>query len=503
MSRQKGISVGTEITGNAKGFKAAAEDAKKATASLRQKAEQDSKALDKAFKQVGLAMGAVVSATALAKKALDIYSNAMSSTAASADTLKANLASVDAAINTIYRSMLRADFSNLASDIKRAMKAAQEYTMSEDVADTRLSDLQLRKSALQNRIDELRTKQREGGLTKPEVSELERLSLEIFDTEKDIYQRRISEAIKFGASKDKVDKELFNNLQDGVIARSYLSDQEMKELSKVPERYESMRKKLQEEFTQINYIMTESGQVAYKTFNSEGFTVALNQFISTLSGIERVQLFEDVFSTQEEWERLISFMVEINRLENEHIKNMKMTSRVKGSATETMLPRTNITGIASIAPGRLVSQTPRQETGLAEMKMFQSEIQYSTQLLNELESSFRDLFAATGGGFEEMADAFISAIQRMAAEALAKMAVFALLNALTGGGGALANWASQMLGGRNLSQFMGFTTGTNFVPKSGGGMGQQNINLKVSGKLHGRDILLSAARYNQVLNENT
>ncbi len=97
-------------------------------------------------------------------------------------------------------------------------------------------------------------------------------------------------------------------------------------------------------------------------------------------------------------------------------------------------------------------------TIFGDLYRFNSDLQETNMILAELQTSFRALFAATGDGFKGMADAFINAIKRMAAEAMAKMAVFFLLSALTGGTGAAAGWAGQALKGRNLKQFLGFAS---------------------------------------------
>lgn len=67
---KKGISVGVEITGSAKSYQSASEDAQKATAALKKKASSDSKGIASAFKSMGGAIGQAVRGVSAAFKAL-------------------------------------------------------------------------------------------------------------------------------------------------------------------------------------------------------------------------------------------------------------------------------------------------------------------------------------------------------------------------------------------------------------------------------------------------
>jgi len=175
--------------------------------------------------------------------------------------------------------------------------------------------------------------------------------------------------------------------------------------------------------------------------------------------------------------------------------------------------------------GSLVDASKWNEAEL-EAKSFSDAIDGQIGIVNDLMSAFENLFANTGKGFKGMAESFGNAIRQMAAQLAAKAALFGILTLLTGGSGALAKWASEVLGGRSLGKFMGLANGgivsgptlanvgeyagakTNPevvapLSKLKGMMGSQTMKVIVEGKMRGKDIYFTTMRYSEVLNKST
>lgn len=132
-----------------------------------------------------------------------------------------------------------------------------------------------------------------------------------------------------------------------------------------------------------------------------------------------------------------------------------------------------------------------------QVQIITDSLEEQMQVVNTLTGVFQNMFSNIDNGFKGMMDSLIADLQRLATELIAKAAVFGLIWALFPGLGINISGGSGF--GTGLKNFM---TGNIGAPKMAalGNTGQQ---LKVVGKLSGRDIYLSASRYGEMLGGNT
>ncbi|HUV85277.1 MAG TPA: hypothetical protein VMV86_06165 [Methanosarcinales archaeon] len=124
----------------------------------------------------------------------------------------------------------------------------------------------------------------------------------------------------------------------------------------------------------------------------------------------------------------------------------------------------------------------------------------SQEALIGLSETFASFFSDVNLGFEGMIDGVITGIKRLVMELIAKAAFLAILSTIFPGAGVSLNLKT-ILGG-NASKLIGSGGGSS-GGSSKGLAGNGNLNINVTGKIHGRDIYLSNERYGQVLNNNT
>lgn len=120
------------------------------------------------------------------------------------------------------------------------------------------------------------------------------------------------------------------------------------------------------------------------------------------------------------------------------------------------------------------------------LKEWQKDLTNINELSYILESTFVNLFAAGIEGWEEFGKAAEQVIKQITAELLARAAVWTLLNILTGGTAS---------GGMKLGEYL--LQGFGISTKSASAIGSGNTVLK------GRDIYMSSNRYGETLIKNT
>jgi len=137
------------------------------------------------------------------KGTLELVKAGFNATGEGADFLEKKTQALKTGFQQLAKSIVDADFANLLQNFKAAAKAGQEYSMTIDEVNTRISDLSVLQATLSSRVATLRVKQQEGTITKAEVIELEKTTKQLLDIEKDIYDEAIQAQLKFIANKNK------------------------------------------------------------------------------------------------------------------------------------------------------------------------------------------------------------------------------------------------------------------------------------------------------------
>jgi hypothetical protein len=316
----------TTLSLNAAGYTQGIDRARKSTQDLQNTVQTVGKTITGAlsFAGIGLSFAGVVK----------ILKDGLTSTGDGADILEKATMKVNAAVQTLGRSIIEGKLTTLANDIKNAMKAAGEYADEMDKLNSQTLDLTVRKSNLDAQIKGLKALQAEGKLTKEQTIELARLNKELYETEIRIIKAKVDATIKMGADTRGINKEVFADLEKGVIERSKLSDKELNKVREFTQKYI----KYEEQIRKAN-----TTGVPFPVAGQKGLAVdmvkvneKLEEFINTASDVERVQLFEDLFSSEPQWQALIGYFNELNYEMSDFNRNQgKIAS--KGAAVKDVM----------------------------------------------------------------------------------------------------------------------------------------------------------------------
>lgn len=531
MARNKGVSVGVEITGNAKGFKSAAEDAAKASAKLKDKATKDASGIGKAFTSmggavgnaaravsnafklivanpVGLAitavvgaLGALVSAFKSSDKGGTEFAARFEQVKSVIDVVRQRLISVGEAVTHVFKGewkkaaeSMKEAFKGIGDQIKEATKAAYEYTRAIDAIEDSENNYISKSAENRNKIARLeyiaQDRTKSTSERKSALQEAIRIGEQELAAVKKIAKDKLDAEIKYLAEKNNVHK-------DEVLAFIRMSDEEQSHAS---DALQNLRNNYEDKFTEIEKLYANVLDADTKFYEEN------KRNISRLTGFEQ----EEFNKRKNALKELKGFYEDVYRVA------VKIPSFAK--LGENKAP---VKGGGLARGGKDLAGAPNVEVG-----SMVDELAIAEGLVGQLNSAFQGFFQNMGSGIDNMAKSFIGAIQQMAAQLAAKAAIFGILTLLTGGSGALAGWAGKRLGGKGFLNFLGFAEGgivsgptlANVGEYSGaksnpevvaplsklkGMLGGQTMNVKVTGKIAGKDIYLSGSRYAGVISNNT
>ena len=541
MASRKGISVGVEITGTAKGFKASAEDAAKASAKMKGKMSKDAGGIGGAFSSMGGVIGravrgisdafkliianpvalvlmAVVGAvTALigAFKSSDKggteFAARFEQIKAIIDVVRQRIIAVAEAIGHVFKgewkeaaASMKEAFTGIGEQIRNATRAAYEYAKAMDVLGDSEQNYISQSAENRRKITILEFTAQDRTKSTAERKAALKEAIAIGETEmkqqKEFAERKLNLEAKYLAEK--------NGLRaEDVIAFTKMTDEQQSNASAA---LQTLRNNNEKKLVEIENLYAAWIDLDRKFYEQNkwnigrlsGFEIEeINKRAAALKALKKV--YEDFYTTTRET----------------HYKPPSPEMPYYQKKTKSLITK------PYIRYGPLVDASKWNEAEL-EAKGFSDAIDGQIGIVNDLMSAFENLFANTGKGFKGMAESFGNALRQMAAQLAAKAALFGILTLLTGGSGALAKWASEVLGGRSLGKFMGLANGgivsgptlanvgeyagakTNPevvapLSKLKGLMGAQTMKVIVEGKMRGKDIYFSTMRYAEVLNKST
>jgi len=493
MARRE-IAVGVKIDGNAKGFKAAAEDAKKATAALKKKTEQESREMERQFKKVTMALAKVGAALLVAKKSWDVYGKVMQTTNATGDQFAILQDKLRFGANELGRSLATTNFDGLAKRIRDASKAGEEFAKQMDL----IFDLQLRLKLIESGANLAMVQQ-----------EL------IFRNTKNPWQVRVAAAEEYlKIVKEFEAQQLYvaeqemkaAMLQSGVAAAG-IEEKRLRYLIESAKVIDSMSKDIQD---YVAATSTRGESVLFGGAGGESPETIKRWLDIRRTASDAVKDFAKDYQqfaliTDAERSKLVDAWSSLDKIMTESAQNaLKPLGTVNGLLGEMEMAVTNINkqmvGVSG-KPAGVNVLGGMMMPGLAEgasyipdnTDLFNRQI----AMVNELNSTFENMFNSVEHGFKGMAEAMLSTLKRLVAELLAKAAVLTLLNIIAPGSS-----LTRKAGSAFLKQY-GFLP--NAIGAGGGklpGIGS-GMKLEVSGKIAGRDIVLSNNRYNNLLTAST
>lgn len=613
----KGVSVGVEITGSAKGFKSASEDAARATEQLKRKSVQHSKDIERSFKDITISLAKLGGALVVAQKAFQIFEKIMNSTQASGDDLTLALAGAKEAVNTLAQNLATGDFSINIRDAAQAAKDL-ENTL-DDIADRERSlsiisaknkfDMTVQQGILRNMgatekqravaadkilsIVEDETKLREDMLNESlqGFKDFDIKKYKLSQQQADLVQQYIADysrfteeqqtalsnagmaQIRLNALESQYQRGLLNETELRLETSSKTGDLRIKTAAVIPElrKYipiwrpiNDLVDKHRDAIAQVSVNWWNNRTAMQSYSNSAERALSIDKPVGFVGEpYKRVLkgVYPDIKAAQEQIDELNEtldktylYLIRLNTPSStwtnvnkdllrtitagETLKNQleEVIQDYKDEAT-AIISATN--AFKAYAAARNAPIGPQDNGGNVMTFPFKApstggsqpilgmskELQNQIELVNSLESAFESMFSNIDGGIEEMGKAFVKAIEMMAAEIAARAALFLLITVITGGTGelfkamgtfsdfALRGFKDMASGGvvygptlANVGEYANASTNPEVVAplsKLKGMLGGDTINVKVTGKLQGKDIYLSAERYSKLLNKAT
>lgn len=312
------------------------------------------KAVQTAFLSAAAVIGAL-------KGVLETLKAGFNATGEGADFLEKKTVALKTGFQQLAKSIIDADFANLLQNFKAGAQAGEKYAESIDGVKTRINDLSVLQASLSSRVAVLRVKQQEGTISRAEVTELEQTTKQLMDIEKDIYDEAIQAQLKFIANKNKLDENLLSSVSNGIAARAQMSREELAELNKTNENYDKFYTDLVNKYTTIaDHINMGPGMNnanATMVTNWTAVNKELQDYIGSLSDVEKAQIAENKLSNPEEWNKLIEFLVKRNNLEGEYAMLLRRIGTASKQVKQDTPPINRVEGISGISTSNIALPT--------------------------------------------------------------------------------------------------------------------------------------------------
>lgn len=540
---KKGVSVGVEITGSAKGFKSATEDAKKATDELRRKAAANSREMERNFKQLTMSITKVAGAAIAFKAGFDTISAVIKTTEGGSDKLESTIGGLKEGFFELNRAIASTDFSGFIKDLKEGFNRGKELTEAlDDLSDkTAYNDyiiqgLRFEKAALQETVKNktldisIRADAAEKAIAIAEKIQKreEEIALKAFLIQKRAWEGRnkmaTEEAIKLYETIDGLSSETEDQLASGFAYATDLFGNK-KGIAKTlsGESGRGILSGLSEDLIQSygQYLtLLNSGEAdvlpkLFKTHKDYLFTVTSAQLDYNSAVKETTALLE------KEEKALEKTASKADEIANQRIESAWFMIENRGAAGSAFRARKRAAG-ASVGDVNNYGNVNMPFSEVAKSAASAtSELERQKAAVDTLTNAFTDMFMNVDQGFKGMIDSVIGSLKRLIAEMAGKAAVFGILSLLSGGTGSFAKFASGITA-KGMGSFMGLAEGgivtsptlamigegkepEAVVPlsKLKGMMTDKPITVIVKGRFNGRDIYFAAESYSKMLNANT
>jgi len=509
----RGVSVGVKINGDAKGFKSAAEDAKKATQKLKQeidfkKQQQNINKLTSTLGKLGIAFSGIVVAQkmgqlikesfqlAVAAEGIEIAFKRLNNPALLDELRTATKGTVDDITlmqKAVQANNLGVPVKNLATYFEFAHRRARDTGESVDyLVDSIVTGIGRKSTMI---LDNL-------GISSVELNEQLKLTPDYATAVSTIIEKSMSQSGDYiTTTADTVDQlktamtnlklevgDVFNDILSKPLADAANS------LTEVISGISDLRKQLDLGGANKELANFVRGNIAAASGTAGGYFMRLlfggndlgkgEIWIPAAKPITKttstpkpkpsssggtVAKTEDLIFGEGYWQRQVQASAEWNQY-IEQLQRKYDIIDISGKSIAT-------TSLSQVQTSNQLAES------LEKVKQRYIDI---SELSYILESTFVNLFAAGIEGWEEFGKAAESTIKQITAELLARAAVWTLLNILTGG---TANGGMKL--GEYLLQGFGIST------KSASAIGSSGTVLK------GRDIYMSGNRYGETLIKNT
>jgi hypothetical protein len=518
---KKGVSVGVEITGSAKGYKSAAEDAKRATSELRRNAIQNSREIERNFKAVSMSVAKIGAAIFALKTSFDLFKKFISVSDVASDKLEKTLAGLKETANTLAQNLINADFSVSLND---AREAAEKFAEVLDDIGNRQRSLDIISAKNSAEVARLKGKLKDTQLTEEKRLEISKRIQEIAEDElnlrKQIAEEALGGLIEKSQIKYKIDLASAQLLQTYVEEYARFDRQQQESLVAAMEaqrKYDTWIQNNSENIKKGIYSFEKMKQLQNDITDATSLVpdalrkyIPLWRLINDLTDDQRDQIKNIIVEWYNANAAINTYLTTAERYENK--------LNAKGRAAIN-IPRVSSPGIGSLSSG--IPSLPGLQQSTLKSGIDQTNESLITQIdyVGKLQSTFEAMFINVGGGFKGMVKSLIDSLKLLIAELVAKAAIFTVLRYLfpevaigmelykkgafgrfmgLADGGIVSKPTLAMIGeGREPEAVVPLSKLGSFGNKSG------RIKIDLNGKLIGRDIYLSAVRYAELLNDNT
>jgi hypothetical protein len=452
---KKGVSVGVEITGDAKSFKKAAEDAAKATAELKRQANAHAKETEQSFKMTTIALAKVAGAVVVAKEGFEIYAKVMNSTEGTAEKLELQISLLDGAMSGLMRTVATGSWDSLISNIKRTATATRDAKEAMQEFEHASAGRGITRGALTLGLQEARVSNAE--TTDP--TEKKKFLEQAIDYQKQLTALNVGEI----SERLKIDEDYYKAVTGH--SKEYF-DYFLKMVPTLAQNYEHYFGK---NSVALEGIRTRLSALSYDAFPNEAVKSEINQLKALQFVLEDYITIQDDFSKKGQWDNYIKGIGEMGIVSAEGEKALvRLTTQLTKADTavkKAVMSRTT-------GPAKIGNKTDVVAAliggGFGKDKLAPDIIPdvtkglgYAETAVEHLSKSFDDMFTNIGGGFKGMVDAMVSSLEKLAAQLIGKAALYAVLQLIFPG----SDMAVAALS--NLRSFVGtpgYANGTNFAP---------------------------------------
>jgi hypothetical protein len=275
----------------------------------------------KAIKNIFLEVAAVIGGM---KGSFELVKTGLEASGKGAAFLEKVTKELKAGFDSFAKSVVDLDFKNIILNFKNATNAAGNYADTMATLNDKIAALSVSHSALSSRVMELRAKQSLGTITRDEVEELKKSTIDLEKIEVQIYQESVNAQVKFIANAKGYNAELFSTIEKGIKDRENLSTEELEKTKKdVWDEYDKKYKEFLNKFKTVEQVSGTgpAGQLIMTekvTTDMIAVNKAMEDYISNLNDVQKSYVLQQISQSPEIWNQLISFMVKRNEVEGEY-----------------------------------------------------------------------------------------------------------------------------------------------------------------------------------------
>lgn len=476
----KGVNqIGIEYVGKNTSYKAAAEDAARATAELRRKANAEAKEIEQKFKMVTIAIAKIGAAVLVVKKGFDLYAKAMNSTEGSADKFEEQMAYLHGTLQGVMTTLFSGNWLALGANIKATAEATRDLAKAED----ELAHAKARNAISKGDLEILLSEAKIAAAEETDKSKKAELLRDAIAYQRQITSIIVKELKDASAAQEAYYKKVFTQGRTDMDEYwKYVSEN----IVTVAKNYDVL-------FGQLETYKLILGQLEEKKRLTTGLSKAdeieRRRLFLAISLMEDYIKLQDDLSKKGKFEEFLTGLGAIRTAAAEGENSLlRLTKQL--TSLGVALDKADIRDKTEKIPDKIYNLFPsRVPTDklipiTPQIPNLNTELLRTQVIANDLTGVFENMFSSVDKGIKGMTDSLIESLRRIATELAAKAVVFTILKLLF----------PEMMATTTIGSFMGLTkpgSGSAGVIKSGSTLATGG-KIEIFGRLSGDTILLSS-----------